>query len=258
MAAPRFTATYRIQSDAASIEARAQSIAVEQSVEMPVSAIVEAEILRDIVGQVEAIEDRGDGRLRRPHRPCQRDRRARCRSVPQHGVRQHLAACGCRAARRGDSRRSRRGVRRPAPRHRRPPPSRRRVRPCAHLLGAEAAGRAAGAAGATGGAVRPRRHRLHQGRPRPGGPGLLAVRRPRRRDRRQRRHARATCPACPAISTRCAARSTSRARTGSTRSWSRRCSPAGRRCRRWCGSTRTSRSSPIPPWAARRASHRTC
>ncbi len=59
MAAPRFTATYRIQSDAASIEARAQSIAVEQSVEMPVSAIVEAEILRDIVGQVEAIEDRG-------------------------------------------------------------------------------------------------------------------------------------------------------------------------------------------------------
>ena len=60
MSAPRFTATYRIQSDAASIEARAQAIAVEQSVEMPVSAIVEPEILRDIVGQVEAIEDRGD------------------------------------------------------------------------------------------------------------------------------------------------------------------------------------------------------
>ena len=59
MAAQRFTATYRIQSDAASIEARAQAIAVEQSVEMPVSAIAEAEILRDIVGQVEAIEDRG-------------------------------------------------------------------------------------------------------------------------------------------------------------------------------------------------------
>jgi len=56
----RFTATYRIRSDAASIEARAQAIAVEQSVEMPVSAIVEAEILRDIVGQVESIEPRGD------------------------------------------------------------------------------------------------------------------------------------------------------------------------------------------------------
>jgi ribulose-bisphosphate carboxylase large chain len=57
----RFAVAYRIRSDAASIEARAQSIAVEQSVEMPLSAIEEREILRDIVGQVEAIEDRGDG-----------------------------------------------------------------------------------------------------------------------------------------------------------------------------------------------------
>jgi ribulose-bisphosphate carboxylase large chain len=57
----RFTAVYRIRSDAASIEARAAAIAVEQSVEMPVSAIAEAEILRDIVGQVEAIQDRGNG-----------------------------------------------------------------------------------------------------------------------------------------------------------------------------------------------------
>jgi ribulose-bisphosphate carboxylase large chain len=55
------TAVYRIQSDATSIDARAQSIAVEQSVEMPVSAIAEPGILRDIVGQVEAIEDRGGG-----------------------------------------------------------------------------------------------------------------------------------------------------------------------------------------------------
>ncbi len=59
--AARFTATYRIRSDAASIEARAQAIAVEQSVEMPVSAIAEPEIVRDIVGRVEAIEDRGGG-----------------------------------------------------------------------------------------------------------------------------------------------------------------------------------------------------
>jgi ribulose-bisphosphate carboxylase large chain len=57
----RFRATYRIRADRASIEARAQSIAVEQSVEMPVAAIAEPEILRDIVGRVEAIEDRGDG-----------------------------------------------------------------------------------------------------------------------------------------------------------------------------------------------------
>jgi ribulose-bisphosphate carboxylase large chain len=59
--AQRFTTIYRIRGDAASIEARAQSIAVEQSVEMPVSAIAEADILSDIVGRVEAIEDRGGG-----------------------------------------------------------------------------------------------------------------------------------------------------------------------------------------------------
>lgn len=59
MTAPRFTVTYRVRAEAASIEPRAQSIAVEQSVEMPVSAIAEPEILRDIVGQVEAIDPRG-------------------------------------------------------------------------------------------------------------------------------------------------------------------------------------------------------
>ena len=61
MTAGRFTAVYRVRGDAGSIEARAQSIAVEQSVEMPVSAIIEPEILKDIVGRVEAIEDRGGG-----------------------------------------------------------------------------------------------------------------------------------------------------------------------------------------------------
>jgi ribulose-bisphosphate carboxylase large chain len=61
VAAPRFTTVYRVRGDAGSIEARAQAIAVEQSVEMPVSAITEPEILADIVGCVEAIEDRGGG-----------------------------------------------------------------------------------------------------------------------------------------------------------------------------------------------------
>jgi ribulose-bisphosphate carboxylase large chain len=61
MIAPRFTVTYRVRGDASSIDSRAQSIAVEQSVEMPVDAIAEPEILRDIVGEVEAIEDRGNG-----------------------------------------------------------------------------------------------------------------------------------------------------------------------------------------------------
>ena len=61
MTAERFTAVYRVRGDAGSIEARADAIAVEQSVEMPVSVIAEPAILRDIVGRVEAIEDRGSG-----------------------------------------------------------------------------------------------------------------------------------------------------------------------------------------------------
>ena len=57
----RFTVTYRIRSDAASIEARAQTIAVEQSVEMPLADIDEPSVLTDIVGAVEAIDDVGAG-----------------------------------------------------------------------------------------------------------------------------------------------------------------------------------------------------
>lgn len=57
----RLTATYRVRSDAASIDARAQTIAVEQSVEMPLAAIDDRSILSDIVGRVDGIEDRGEG-----------------------------------------------------------------------------------------------------------------------------------------------------------------------------------------------------
>ena len=57
----RLTITYHVRSDAASIEARAQGIAVEQSVEMPLAGIDEPAVLSGIVGQVEAIADRGDG-----------------------------------------------------------------------------------------------------------------------------------------------------------------------------------------------------
>ena len=56
----RFTVTYHVRSSAADIEARAQSIAVEQSVEMPLAAIDDDSVLCDIVGAVEAIDDRGD------------------------------------------------------------------------------------------------------------------------------------------------------------------------------------------------------
>ncbi|MGB8603322.1 MAG: RuBisCO large subunit C-terminal-like domain-containing protein, partial [Rhizomicrobium sp.] len=57
----RINVHYRVVGDAATIEARARAIAVEQSVEMPVAAIDAADVLDDIVGQVGAIADRGDG-----------------------------------------------------------------------------------------------------------------------------------------------------------------------------------------------------
>lgn len=57
----RFTAIYHVRSDARSIHARAQAIAVEQSVEMPLSAIEDQQILDEIVGRVEDIADIGAG-----------------------------------------------------------------------------------------------------------------------------------------------------------------------------------------------------
>jgi ribulose-bisphosphate carboxylase large chain len=59
----RFTVTYRVRSSAASIEARAQGIAVEQSVEMPLAAIDDASVLSDIVGEVQGISDLGDAQF---------------------------------------------------------------------------------------------------------------------------------------------------------------------------------------------------
>jgi ribulose-bisphosphate carboxylase large chain len=53
----RMTATYNVRSDAAFIEARAQAIAVEQSVEMPLDAISSEAVLRDIVGEVQGIRE---------------------------------------------------------------------------------------------------------------------------------------------------------------------------------------------------------
>ena len=57
----RLVAVYHVRTDAASIETRAQAIAVEQSVEMPLDAIEEPDVLRDIVGEVQAIEPIADG-----------------------------------------------------------------------------------------------------------------------------------------------------------------------------------------------------
>jgi ribulose-bisphosphate carboxylase large chain len=59
MSSGRFTVTYHVRAAASDIEARAQGIAVEQSVEMPLAAIDDPAVLSDIVGAVEGIDDLG-------------------------------------------------------------------------------------------------------------------------------------------------------------------------------------------------------
>jgi S-methyl-5-thioribulose 1-phosphate isomerase len=59
--AERFLVTYHVRAAAETVAARAQAIAVEQSVEMPLEAIEAPEILRDIVGEVADIADLGNG-----------------------------------------------------------------------------------------------------------------------------------------------------------------------------------------------------
>ena len=61
MTTSRLQAVFRVRSEAALIDARARAIAVEQSVEMPLAAIDDPAILRDIVGTVENVADLGDG-----------------------------------------------------------------------------------------------------------------------------------------------------------------------------------------------------
>ena len=57
----RFAVTYHVRCDAASVETRAKGIAVEQSVEMPLNGIEDQTVLANIVGQVDAISDLGNG-----------------------------------------------------------------------------------------------------------------------------------------------------------------------------------------------------
>lgn len=57
----RLQATYHVRADARTIAARAQGIAVEQSVEMPLGAITDDAVLRDVVGEVQDIADLGNG-----------------------------------------------------------------------------------------------------------------------------------------------------------------------------------------------------
>ncbi|HET6374826.1 MAG TPA: RuBisCO large subunit C-terminal-like domain-containing protein [Methylocella sp.] len=60
----RLLAFYRIRASAATIEARAQGIANEQSVETPLAAIRDPFIVNEIAGQVEEIADEGNGWFR--------------------------------------------------------------------------------------------------------------------------------------------------------------------------------------------------
>ncbi len=57
----RLIVTYRVRSDAVSIEARARDIATEQSVEMPLAPIDDAFVKSEIIGTVEGIADSGGG-----------------------------------------------------------------------------------------------------------------------------------------------------------------------------------------------------
>jgi ribulose-bisphosphate carboxylase large chain len=59
----RIIAVYHVADTADRIQARAHTIAVEQSVEMPVAAISDPAVLDEIVGQVEDIRDLGNGRF---------------------------------------------------------------------------------------------------------------------------------------------------------------------------------------------------
>src|SRR5258706_3939844 len=54
-------ATYLIRSPAEAISARAQALALEQSVEMPLAALTDARVKRDVVAQIESISERSSG-----------------------------------------------------------------------------------------------------------------------------------------------------------------------------------------------------
>jgi ribulose-bisphosphate carboxylase large chain len=58
---PALEATYHVRCDAGEIEERAHAIAVEQSVEMPITGIDDDFVLGEIVGRVVAIEELDDG-----------------------------------------------------------------------------------------------------------------------------------------------------------------------------------------------------
>jgi ribulose-bisphosphate carboxylase large chain len=63
LTAQRITAVYHVRDTAQRIAVRAEGIAVEQSVEMPVEAVTDRGVLENIVGQVEGIRELEPGRF---------------------------------------------------------------------------------------------------------------------------------------------------------------------------------------------------
>lgn len=63
MSEPRLHATYAVRAGPGDVAARAEAIALEQSVELPRSALRDRRVIDDIVARVDAIDERGDGRF---------------------------------------------------------------------------------------------------------------------------------------------------------------------------------------------------
>ncbi len=60
----RFAAIYRIRCKSDEIARKAEALAIEQSVEMPLAAIDDGFVLDEVVGRVESVEDGGGGTFR--------------------------------------------------------------------------------------------------------------------------------------------------------------------------------------------------
>ena len=83
-AMPRIVAVYRVRSDAVSIDSRAAAIAVEQSVEMPLSGIDDPHVLADIVGRSHVLQF--GARQPNADLPAQQGDRCRYRAIASDGV----------------------------------------------------------------------------------------------------------------------------------------------------------------------------
>lgn len=63
MSAERLLVSYAVRTSAGEARARAEALALEQSVELPRSAVRDARVLDEVVARVESIDARGDGRF---------------------------------------------------------------------------------------------------------------------------------------------------------------------------------------------------